>query len=185
MLRTSAPDVFAVGDVAQFAGAVPGLWPVAVTHAEIAAENLLGGERHLDPYEPVAILKGVGIDLAAAGSIDGDDGDEVIVAEDAARHVYRKLVVRDGTVVGGIVLGVPGAVPRLTAAVRHGRDVSAILPRLRAGSWTEFDSDGRPGASPTAARSLDGAERSGSGHEPRSELGAGSRPQLAESRRQV
>jgi nitrite reductase (NADH) large subunit len=142
-LRTSVPEVFAVGDAAEIDGAVYGLWPVAVTQAEVAAANIAGGERQLDPYEPVAILKGVGIDLAAAGRIDGGEGDEVIVAEDPARHVYRKLVVRDGRVVGGIVLGVPGLVPRLTAAVRHRRDVSAILPGLRSGSWDEFDSDSK------------------------------------------
>ncbi|HZC70949.1 MAG TPA: FAD-dependent oxidoreductase [Jatrophihabitans sp.] len=140
-LRTSAPDVFGVGDVAEVFGAVHGLWPVAVSQAEVAAANVVGGERHLEPYEPVAILKGVGIDLAAAGRIDGCAGDEVIVGEEAARHVYRKLVLRDGKVVGGIVLGVPGLVPRLTSAVRHNRDVSTILPRLRAGRWELFDSD--------------------------------------------
>ena len=152
-LRTSVPEVFAVGDAAEVGGAVHGLWPVAVTQAEVAAANIAGGERHLEPYEPVAILKGVGIDLAAAGRIDGGDGDEVIVAEDPARHVYRKLVVRDGKVVGGIVLGVAGLVPRLTSAVRHGRDVSAILADLRSGSWDAFDSDVRSSGATTGDES--------------------------------
>jgi nitrite reductase (NADH) large subunit len=147
------PEVFAVGDAAEVGGAVHGLWPVAVTQAEVAAANIAGGERHLEPYEPVAILKGVGIDLAAAGRIDGGDGDEVIVAEDPARHVYRKLVVRDGKVVGGIVLGVAGLVPRLTSAVRHGRDVSAILADLRSGSWDAFDSDVRSSGATTGDES--------------------------------
>jgi NAD(P)H-nitrite reductase large subunit len=142
-LRTSVPGVFAVGDAAEVAGAVFGLWPVAVSQAEVAATNVAGGESHLDPYEPVAILKGVGIDLAAAGLIDGADGDEVLIFEEPARHTYRKLVVREGKVVGGIVLGVPGAVPRLTAAVKHRRDVSTLLPALREGSWELFDSDGK------------------------------------------
>lgn len=156
MLRTSAPDVYAVGDVAEFHDAVPGLWPVAVAQAEIAATNLLGGDEHLDPYEPVAILKGVGIDLAAAGRIDAGDGEEEIITQDPARHVYRKVVVRDGVVVGGIALGVPGLVQRLTSAVRRGRDVTELLPAMRDGRWDGFDEDGR----------------SGLGDEPRGKLGA-------------
>ena len=64
-MRTSDPVVFAAGDVAEFEGQVPGLWPTAVAQAEVAAENAAGGDKALRAgVVPVTILKVVGIELA-------------------------------------------------------------------------------------------------------------------------
>ena len=49
LMRTSAADVYAAGDVAQHDGLVLGLWPVATKQAEVAAVNALGGDERLRP----------------------------------------------------------------------------------------------------------------------------------------
>ena len=38
-MRTDDPHIFAAGDVAEFEGQVPGLWPTAVAQAEVAADE--------------------------------------------------------------------------------------------------------------------------------------------------
>ena len=41
----SDPAILAAGDIAEFGGQVPGLWPTAVAQAEVAAENAVGGDK--------------------------------------------------------------------------------------------------------------------------------------------
>jgi nitrite reductase (NADH) large subunit len=137
-MRTSAPEVYAAGDGAEHGGQVLGLWPAAVAQAEVAAVNAAGGHRVLSPVAPAVILKGVGMDLTAAGVTQPRDGDEVVVAPPDG-HSYAKLVLTGGQVVGGIVLGRPADAPRLLAAVKKRLDVSDRLASLRAGDWSVLD----------------------------------------------
>jgi NAD(P)H-nitrite reductase large subunit len=73
-MATSAPGVYAAGDVAEWEGRVMGLWPVAVEQAEVAARNALG--EPVDYQEPVlsTVLKVVGADLVSVGDHEGTDG---------------------------------------------------------------------------------------------------------------
>ena len=43
-MRTSDPDIFAVGDVAEHDGRPYGLWPASVEQAQVAAANVAGAE---------------------------------------------------------------------------------------------------------------------------------------------
>ncbi len=118
-LRTSDPRIFAAGDAAEWRGHILGLWPVAVEHAEIAAENAVGGTRTYAGTIPVTMLKVVGVDLLSVGEIEGPN-EHVEADEEALR--YRKFVVDDdGRAVGAILLGHPQLAPEVTAAVRERR----------------------------------------------------------------
>jgi nitrite reductase (NADH) large subunit len=132
-MRTSAPGVFAAGDVAESDGQVVGLWPTAVAQAEVAAVNATGGDQRFAHAKRAVILKGVGLDLAVAGRIEPIPGDEVIVVSGAGRYEYAKLVVAAGELVGGLVLGRSADVPRLLAAVRGRASVGDRMSALRAG----------------------------------------------------
>ena len=132
-MRTSAPDVLACGDVAERAGRTWGLWPTAVRQAEVAAATVLGFEDAFDAVDPPMILKGVGIELASAGSLEATADAEVLTYEDDARHTYARLVIRDGRISGGILLGYKREVAHLQRLVTEHADIEPILPRLRAG----------------------------------------------------
>jgi nitrite reductase (NADH) large subunit len=135
-LRTSAPNIYAVGDVAEVQGEVQGLWPSAVAQAELAAVNALGADRAYQPIVPSTILKVVGIDVLSVGRfMPKNEDDVVIVLEEPADHRYRKLVISGGRVVGAILLGYPLLAPTVTGAVKEQRDVSHCLQALRAGDW--------------------------------------------------
>src|SRR4051812_42422202 len=99
-MRTEDPAIFAAGDVAEWEGELPGLWPTAVAQAEVAAVNAAGGDRAYEGIVPVTILKVVGIELASIGRIHAEPGDEAIVHEDAAAGRYRKLLISGGRLVG-------------------------------------------------------------------------------------
>lgn len=134
-LRTSDPDVFAVGDVAEHEGRVYGLWPAAVEQGEIAAENALGGHRAYTGTVPVTMLKVVGVDLLSVGRFQATDEDTVIALEDPDEHSYRKLVIADGRIAGAILIARQQDAPHVTAAVKEKREVSALVPALQRGEW--------------------------------------------------
>jgi NAD(P)H-nitrite reductase large subunit len=133
-MRTSDPNIFAAGDVAEWEGELPGLWPTAVAQAEVAAENAVGGDRAYEGVVPVTILKVVGIELASIGRIHAEPGDEAIVHEAAAAGRYRKLLISpEGKLAGAILLGPGNDVAAVRTAITRGFDVTAELPRLRQG----------------------------------------------------
>jgi NADPH-dependent 2,4-dienoyl-CoA reductase/sulfur reductase-like enzyme/ferredoxin len=128
-LRTSHPDVYAVGDVAEHAGRVPGLWPVAVAQAKVAGRNAVGGDAVFTPRAPVTLLKGVGISLVAAGAVEAGPDEHVESFEGPGTHAYLRLVLRDRTVVGALSLARPQDTKPLPEAI--GCDRAEFLSRLK------------------------------------------------------
>ncbi|GAA2431913.1 NAD(P)/FAD-dependent oxidoreductase [Streptomyces glaucus] len=120
-LRTSDPHVHAVGDCAQHAGTVYGLAAPALEQADALAALLAGdtaarytGTRSLTRLT----LAGHGgpFDLAAFGETEARPGDDVVQLADATRGTYRKVVVRDDRLVGGVLVGELGTVGALARA---------------------------------------------------------------------
>ncbi|MEW2284569.1 FAD-dependent oxidoreductase [Streptomyces sp. NPDC047841] len=120
-LRTSDPRVHAIGDCAQHDGTVYGLAAPALEQADALAELLAGdararytGTRSLTRLT----LTGPGspFDLAAFGETEPHPGDDVVRIADATRGTYRKVVVRDDRLVGGVLVGELGTVGALARA---------------------------------------------------------------------
>ncbi|MCP9997842.1 FAD-dependent oxidoreductase [Streptomyces werraensis] len=120
-LRTSDPYIHAVGDCVQHAGTVYGLAAPALEQADALAALLAGdtdarytGTRSLTrltltgPDSP--------FDLAAFGETEVLPGDDVVQLADATRGTYRKVVVRDDRLVGGVLVGELGTVGALARA---------------------------------------------------------------------
>jgi nitrite reductase (NADH) large subunit len=133
-MRTSMPGVLAVGECAQHRGIVYGLVAPIYDQARVAAATLTAeAEVVAGPSGlylgsvPSAKLKVAGIDLVCAGEAIGDV--EAVVT-DAATGVYRKLAVRDGRVVGTVLLGDTRGAEALVAAVRAGEPVEDPLQAL-------------------------------------------------------
>jgi hypothetical protein len=79
---------------------VYGLWPVAVSQAEVAAANAVAAPGAASATytrtPPVTMLKVVGIDVTSIGRIDPQLDDEIVIAlEERAEHRYRKLIIAD------------------------------------------------------------------------------------------
>ncbi len=139
-MRASLPDIFAAGDVCQFEGKLPGLWPVAVEQAKVAAINAVGGDQEYTPVVPVTTLKVAGVDLTSIGRIEARDANEQTIAlEDGDNHFYRKLVLADNKIAGAILLGYPQLAPAVTAAIKQQRDVEPHLQSLQRGDWSVLE----------------------------------------------
>lgn len=137
-MQTQVPRVFAAGDVAECAGEVPGLWPIATEQAQVAAVNALGGRLDLITEASATILKGVDLELFTIGRCTDQPGDQVIVIDRPGAGSYRRMVLSEGYVVGATVLGHhPGDVAAAQNAVRNRFPVGpAEHEALRRGDWT-------------------------------------------------
>jgi nitrite reductase (NADH) large subunit len=137
-MRTQAPRVFAAGDVAEHAGQVFGLWPIATEQAQTAAVNALGGDAKLTAETPATILKGVGLELFSIGQVDATPPDEAIVVDWPTIPSYRRLVLSGGRAVGATILGHhPSDLAAVRKAVADRAPVSAAARHaMRSGNWS-------------------------------------------------
>lgn len=131
-LASSAPGVFACGDVAEWRGEVYGIVPAAREQGEVAAANMveLGSAR----YQGTTVqnrLKVAGVDLLCLGDTQprGGPGEEYRLL-DPERGVYRKLVVREGRLVGAILLGDLTGEGAIRELIASGEQVPDLRPLL-------------------------------------------------------
>lgn len=122
-LRTSAPNVWAVGECAQHRGVVYGLWPPIAAQARAAGATIAGVPAGYQGSPLATTLKVVGIELFACGTpwstTDDDDVDEVI-SVDTRRGAYRRLALRQGRLDGAVLMGDLSLAPELTELTAGG-----------------------------------------------------------------
>jgi len=108
-LRTSDPDIFAMGEVALHRGMVYGLVAPGYTMAEIVARNLVQpGSATFGGADMSTKLKLMGVDVASFGDYESQaEGTRALTFEDPFAGVYKKLLFRsDGKqLLGGILVG--------------------------------------------------------------------------------
>ena len=108
-LRSHVPNVYAAGDVAQGSNRITGaaevhaIEPTAMEHGRVAAANMAGHPTRYMGSLLMNIVGVAGLDMASFGSWD-DPKAEVIVGRHPERHAYRKYLLRDGRVVGAIMI---------------------------------------------------------------------------------
>jgi assimilatory nitrate reductase electron transfer subunit len=93
----------------------------------VAADAITGRTTRYTGSAVVTRLKAAGVELAAMGQSAAEDEDDIRFV-DGARGVYQKLVVRDGRLVGAILLGDTRTVGTVTQLFDRG----AALPPDRA-----------------------------------------------------
>ena len=124
-LETSAADIYAVGDVAEFEGRVYGIIPAAEEQARTAALNMLDKKIAYAGTIPSNTLKVVGIDLTSIGVVNPEGSKyEEVKRADVEKGIYRKIVLDKGKIVGAIVLGDKRAATAIMKLMELGKDVS-------------------------------------------------------------
>jgi nitrite reductase (NADH) large subunit len=127
-LRTSDPDILAIGEVALFGGMIYGLVAPGYEMAEIAAANLLGEDRAFQSADMSTKLKLMGVDVASFGDAFADEkGARAITYEDPFQGTYKKLLFNpEGTrLLGGILVGDASEYATLSALAKLGKDLPA------------------------------------------------------------
>ena len=101
-------DVYVVGECAEHRGKVYGLVAPLWEQGQVLADHLTG--RNLNAaYKGSKLatkLKVMGVELASMGLTKPEhDTDEVIVFSEPKRGVYKKVIIRDGVLIGAMLLG--------------------------------------------------------------------------------
>ena len=107
MRSVDDPSVYVVGECAQHRGRVYGLVAPLWEQAKVFADHITG--RHDAAYHGSKLatkLKVMGVELAAMGiSEPAEERDEIIQFTEPKKGTYKKLIVREGRLVGGILMG--------------------------------------------------------------------------------
>ena len=107
-MRTSDPEIFALGECVEHRGQTYGLVDPIWEQANVLADVLTQAKPNA-AYCGSKLgtkLKVMGVELASMGATKpSSDDDEVIVYREPARGIYKKLIVRGGQIAGAILLG--------------------------------------------------------------------------------
>ncbi len=119
-LATSAPDVYAAGDIATFQGRTWAIAPIAQTQGRIAAANMAGEPTRYEGQAPSTTLKIVGIDLTSVGNAQPEGENFVEKREiNLEAGTYKKIVVQEDKVVGAIVIGDKNLAKKLEGMIEN------------------------------------------------------------------
>ncbi|MEC3916501.1 nitrite reductase large subunit NirB [Nocardia sp. CDC160] len=144
-LRTSDPNIYAIGEVAAIEGVCYGLVAPGYSTAEVVADRLLGGAGEFPGADLSTKLKLLGVDVASFGDAHGrTEGALSVVLHDAAKGTYAKLVVSDDaqTLLGGILVGDATQYSALRPLV--GRPLPADPAALISPAGAELGADALP-----------------------------------------
>lgn len=131
-MRTSDPDIFAVGECVEHRGQVFGLVAPLWDQAKVCAAQLAGDGSAVFATQVLSTsLKITGVDVFSAGALmAADEADDEITLRDDARGMYKKIVLREGRLVGAVLYGDVADGPWYLKTMREGRDVGALRDRL-------------------------------------------------------
>jgi nitrite reductase (NADH) large subunit len=104
-LRSSDPHIFAVGECAEHEGICHGLVAPLYEMAVIVGRVFAGEGAAYCPSATATRLKVSGIELFSAGQFSGGADCEDVILRDPGRGMYRRLVIRDGRLIGAVLYG--------------------------------------------------------------------------------
>lgn len=130
-MRTSDPDIFSVGECVEHRGLCYGLVAPLYEMAKVVAAQLAGDEAAAYTGSVTATkLKVTGIDLFSAGDFGEAKDRQDIVLRDAARGVYKRLVLKENRIVGAVLYGETGDGSWFFDLLRKETDVTELRDTL-------------------------------------------------------
>lgn len=127
-LQTSDPDIYAVGECAEFDGNVYGLVGPGFEQAVTAVRHLSGEAASYKGSVPATKLKIVGTDVFSMGDVEQlDQRNDVktLTFQNEDGTIYRRIVLKRGRLVGAVALGDWAEFSRLQEAIKAN---ALILP---------------------------------------------------------
>ena len=134
-MRTNLPDIYVAGDVAETYDLTTGrmgvnaIWPCAFEQGRVAGLNMAGREAKYGGSFRMNSLDFYGLPVISMGitRIDGNGFQEF---QRKTKNTYRKLVLKDGHIVGAILVGEVQKAGILTTLLKKRVGVSDHIPLL-------------------------------------------------------
>ncbi|MCC9605082.1 FAD-dependent oxidoreductase [Blastopirellula sp. JC733] len=118
-LRTSDPNIFAVGECAEHRGTIYGLVGPGIAMATTLGDNLLGGKSKFVGADQSARLKLLDIDVTSLGAPLGDSPNITLIAA-SGEDYSRKILLMGGKAIGAFGVGPWSECERLRTVIDAG-----------------------------------------------------------------
>lgn len=128
-LRTSDPDIFAAGDLAEHQGTLYGTWAPAQYQGTIAGMNAAGGEAVFAGIPRSNSIKVLGVDLFSIGLVHPDDASYLVFEEDG--DTFQQFLFRDSRLVGAVFLGDISLAPAVKKLIEKNESCAELLAGAR------------------------------------------------------
>jgi NAD(P)H-nitrite reductase large subunit len=137
-MRTSMPDVYACGDVAEAhdfllnGNRLLPLWPLAHMGGRVAGYNMAGKKAEYEGGTVMSSLKYFDLPVIAVGNVNPEDSSdyEVLVELKPGKTVYKKILLKDNVIFGFIFLGDIEKAGILFRLLKNHVNVTEIKDRL-------------------------------------------------------
>lgn len=139
-LQTFDPSIYALGECVQHRRETYGLIAPLYEQARVCANHLAFIGHGIYRGSTCATrLKVTDIDMFSMGRFELSPGDEEIVLQDAGHGIYKKLVLRNNRVEGGVFYGDTRDCNWYLDLMRQREDVASIRPTLLFGQLSSTD----------------------------------------------
>jgi len=146
-MQTSVEDVYACGDCAEvhdflFNAKRPlPLWPIAYKGGMIAAYNMCGIDREYTHATAMNAMHFFDLYIINAGLnvADDEEGYEIIKKFDEEKRIYRRFALKDGKIVGMVLVGEVERAGIILNLMKNEVDVTSFEERLLNGNFGYAD----------------------------------------------
>jgi NAD(P)H-nitrite reductase large subunit len=134
-MRTNLPDVYVAGDVAETYDISTGtiginaIWPCAFEQGRVAGLNMAGRKAKYEGSFRMNSLDFYGLPVISMG-VTRPDGKGFEQVQRKTKNTYRKLVLKDGRIIGAILVGQVQKAGILSTLLKKRIDVSGDIPLL-------------------------------------------------------
>jgi len=144
LMQTNVPDVYACGDVAEAydfinkTNRVLALWPLARIGGRVAGFNMAGQKYEYPGGTAMSALNYFDVPIISVGltTLDKAEGYETLVHNDQEARVYRKIVLKDGKIVGMTLVGDVENAGVIFNLIKNQTEVEGFKDRLMAGDFS-------------------------------------------------
>ncbi|WP_339870045.1 molybdopterin-dependent oxidoreductase [uncultured Algoriphagus sp.] len=142
-LQTNYPNIFAIGEIAEFQNQLFGITSAAEEQAMVLANYIAGDVSSIYSGSVLMnILKFKDLELCSIGDIlipENDDSYEEIIFTDMSRRYYKKCIVKDDLLIGAVLMGDKNEFAEFKSLIENKIELSEKRKSLLMGS-----SDTRP-----------------------------------------
>lgn len=132
-LKTSSEDIFSAGDVSETndialeESSINAIWPAACEQGRIAGLNMAGENETYEGSLAMNSIEFFGLSVISVGiTKPKSDAYKEIIKKDAEKCIYKKVVLKDGIIVGAIFLNSIENIGVIGALIKNKADVSSV-----------------------------------------------------------
>nr|MBU1328899.1 FAD-dependent oxidoreductase [Candidatus Omnitrophota bacterium] len=132
-LRTNVEDIFTAGDVAETndialeESSMNAIWPAACEQGRIAGLNMTGESEAYEGSLAMNSIEFFGLPVISVGiTKPKSDKYKEIIKKDTSKNIYKKVVLKDGVIVGVIFVNSIENIGIIGALIKNKADVSRV-----------------------------------------------------------